>query len=186
MGSAKHDQRRAGFNKSLKALIPFRNPIRPRFDTSQDSLPTDLRQTVHEAIRSWLGKTPSRRTRVAYWRDLSQFLDFMKLDPSQPEMLLSIHPSHVAAWRDAMKQRGYTNATIRRRMIAVRALYSYFQLYGYVGSNPAHSKLVKAPTVPRDGKTVGLSSASCRLLLDAPDTTTPSGIRDRAILAEFV
>jgi integrase/recombinase XerD len=37
--------------------------------------------------------------------------------------------------------------------------------------------------VPRDGKTVGLSPRDCRRLLDAPDPTTPVGLRDRAILA---
>jgi integrase/recombinase XerD len=37
--------------------------------------------------------------------------------------------------------------------------------------------------VPRDGKTVGLSPADCRRLLDAPSTQTPVGARDRALLA---
>ena len=40
---------------------------------------------------------------------------------------------------------------------------------------------VTAPGVPRDGTTVGLSPCDCRRLMDAPDLTTPLGIRDRAI-----
>lgn len=54
--------------------------------------------------------------------------------------------------------------------------------YGYAGANPAHSDFVAAPAVPRDGKTVGLSPADCRRLLEAPKTDTPVGLRDRALL----
>lgn len=68
-------------------------------------------------------------------------------------------------------------------MTALRSLFSYLQTYGYTGANPAHSKFVDTPPVPRDGKTVGLSPQECRRLLDAPDSSTPVGIRDRAILA---
>ena len=37
--------------------------------------------------------------------------------------------------------------------------------------------------MPRDGKTVGLSVADCRRLLNAPNPETPVGVRDRAIIA---
>src|SRR5207248_6019939 len=65
----------------------------------------------------------------------------------------------------------------------LRSLFSYLQTYGYTGANPAHSDFVEAPAVPRDGKTVGMLPEECRRLIDAPNTTTPAGIRDRAILA---
>lgn len=68
-------------------------------------------------------------------------------------------------------------------MTSLRALFSYLQVYGYCGGNPAHSDFVEAPAVPRDGKTVGLSPEDCRRILDAPDRDTPSGVRDAAILA---
>ncbi len=57
------------------------------------------------------------------------------------------------------------------------------QTYGYLGANSAHSNFVDAPSAPRDGKTVGLAPADCRRLLDAPDITTPIGVRYRALLA---
>jgi integrase/recombinase XerD len=68
-------------------------------------------------------------------------------------------------------------------MTTLRSLFSYLQTYGYLGANPAHSDFVNAPSVPRDGKTVGLAPPDCRRLLDAPDPSTPVGIRDRAMLA---
>lgn len=84
--------------------------------------------------------------------------------------------------RDAMRESGFANATIRRKMTALRSLFSYLQVYGYVGANPAHGKFVSAPAVPRDGKTVGLFPKECRRLLQAPGPSTPEGIRDRALL----
>jgi integrase/recombinase XerD len=98
-----------------------------------------------------------------------------------------------------------TNSSIRRKLTALRSLFSYLQTYGYSGANPAHGKFVAAPAVARDGKTVGLSPHDCRRLLDAPRVMEeikpkrgkrpqapaeppawiilPTGIRDRAMLA---
>jgi integrase/recombinase XerD len=77
--------------------------------------------------------------------------------------------------------------TIRRKLTALRSLFSYLQTYGYSGANPAHGKFVKAPAVPRDGKTVALSPHDCRRLLEAPEgkpeLATPVDCRDRAMLA---
>ena len=162
-------------------LVAMENSV-PAFERIVEQNPR-LRERLKEAVDGWLQKTPSHHTRTNYRRDLEQFLRFCRIDTERLEQLVQIRPSHVATWRDTMKQSGLANATIRRKMTAIRALYSYLQVYGYVGANPAHGKFVKAPSVPRDGKTVGLSAAACRLLLDAPDDKIPMGVRDRAILA---
>jgi integrase/recombinase XerD len=143
----------------------------------------DLRARFTEACEAWLAKSPSKDTRTNYARDVAQFLNFIGADPSHLEVLASVRPSQVAAWRDQLWEQGRTNSSIMRKMTAVRSLYSYLQTYGYTGVNPAHSDFVDAPAVPRDGKTVGLSSEDCRRLLEAPDATTPVGLRDRAMLA---
>jgi integrase/recombinase XerD len=143
----------------------------------------DARAVVRSAVDGWLLKTPSPHTRINYARDLRQFLEFTGVDAHECERLTTILPQHVAAWRDHLRERGATNSTIRRKLTALRSLFSYLQVYGYTGANPAHSKFVAAPAVPRDGKTVGLSPEDCRRLLEAPDLETPAGVRDRAMLA---
>ncbi len=137
---------------------------------------------MQQAVLGWLTKTPSAETRENYTRDLHQFLDFHGIARSHHDELTTVLPSHVAAWRDHLRERGSANSTIRRKLTALRSLFSYLQVYGYTGANPAHGKFVKAPAVSRDGKTVGLSPRDCRRLLDAPDRSTPAGIRDRALL----
>ena len=143
----------------------------------------DLRVLFTEACRAWLAKSPSKDTRSNYARDVRQFFTFVGGDPTHLELLASIRPAQVAAWRDELSSKGLTNSSIVRKMTAIRSLYSYLQTYGYAGVNPAHSDFVDAPAVPRDGKTVGLCPEDCRRLLDVPDGSTPVGIRDRAMLA---
>ena len=155
----------------------------PAFDGRGHLTHLQLRVRILEARHAWLSRSPSSKTRENYGRDLSQFLHFMGAGPEEVESLLTIRPTHVAAWRDYLTNQGRSNATVLRKMTVLRSLFSYLQTYGYTGANPAHSDFVQAPAVPRDGKTVGLSSTDCRRLLDSPDPETPAGVRDRAILA---
>lgn len=170
--------------------LPIHNPPPPSsdrpipaFETSPNLTDRDLRGRMAEACRAWLTRSPSLDTRQNYARDLHQFLTFLRVPANRPEALASVRPHHVAAWRDFLRERGLANSSIRRKMTALRSLFSYLKTYGYMGANPAHSDFVDAPAVPRDGKTVGLSPRECRQLMDAPDPMTPVGIRDRAILA---
>ncbi len=99
------------------------------------------------------------------------------------EELALIRPAQIASWRDALLAKGLTNRSVSRKLTVVRSLYSYLSAYGFSGANPAHSKFVASPPVPRDGRTLGLSPEDCRRLIDAPPDDTPQGMRDRALLA---
>ena len=151
--------------------------------TISDVSGQDSRRQFQEALTAWLMRSPSQDTRSNYSRDLRQFCEFAGIGPDQLDRLTQVVPWQVAAWRDHLRERGMTNSTIRRKMTVLRSMFSFLQSYGHTGPNPAHSDFVSAPSVPRDGKTVGLTPAECRLLLDAPDPTKPSGVRDRALLA---
>ena len=167
--------------KSNTELVPIER-LAPAFERVPDENP-QLRLMMQEMLAGWLARSDSEHTRVSYQRDIKQFMDYSLFDMEAPEQLVRVRPQHVAAWRDELKASGYTNASIRRKLTTLRACFSYLQVYGYIGANPAHGKYVKAPSVPRDGKTVGLSPKACRLLLEAADAYTPVGVRDRAILA---
>lgn len=151
-----------------------------------DSSPTSgiiSTNPLRDACRSWLMKSPSADTRSNYERDLAQFLAYCGYQKDELSILPQVRPLQVAAWRDALRELGLTNSSIRRKMTVLRSLFSYLQTYGYVGANPAHSDFVAAPAVPRDGKTVGLTPEDCRRLLEAPSYETPIGNRDRALIA---
>jgi integrase/recombinase XerD len=165
-------------------------------DSSEASLPT-VADKMRAGCQAWLAKSTSLDTRSNYKRDVQQFLSFASVPSDRPEALADIGPTQVAAWRDSLKQAGRENASIRRKMTALRSLFSYLQTYGAIGQNPAHGDFVDAPAVARDGKTVALSPQDCRRLLDAPPTkiaksrddemfeelALPIGVRDRALFA---
>lgn len=166
-------------------------PVLNEYDPS--AMPTPGGQ-IAAASRAWLLKSPSADTRSNYARDVQQFLAFLGIGHDQPEQLAGVRPEHVTRWRDHLQAQGLTNSSVRRKMTAVRSLFSYLHSYGYAGKNPAHGDFVQAPAVPRDGKTVGLSPEHCRRLLNAPAVEVwddkiqqyvplPTGIRDRALLA---
>ena len=161
-----------------------------------ESTAPGLAGQIARACQAWLMKSPSPDTRSNYERDIKQFLAFVKVEGYEPEKLAGIRPEHVMRWRDHLLVEGLTNSSVRRKMTALRSLFSYLQSYGYAGTNPAHGDFVDAPSAPRDGKTVALSPADCRRLLDAPieklvkelpdgrkEIALPAGTRDRALFA---
>jgi integrase/recombinase XerD len=190
----KWDMRSKTSNNAINSKTDSRNsasgtvpatvdPLPPAFGGAPHQSGQDLRRLMDQAVQGWLSKSPSAATRENYARDLRQFLDYRGIPRSHLESLATVLPTEVAAWRDHLRSQSAANSTIRRKLTALRSLFSYLQVYGYTGANPAHGKFVKAPAVPRDGKTVGLSPRDCRRLLEVADTNTPSGLRDRALLA---
>ncbi len=95
-----------------------------------------------DAIAAWLRKTPSPNTTKSYAGDLSQFFRFLGLAPHESGRLAEVRPIHVSVWRDQLKQNVMANATIRRKLTTLRALFSYLQNCGLVAINPAHGKFV--------------------------------------------
>jgi integrase/recombinase XerD len=145
--------------------------------------PFALRRQLGEAFHAWLTRSPSAETRDGYSRDLFQFLDFAEIPSEAWERLAEVRPATVAAFRDHLLAAGLSNTTVSRKLSVLRSLYSYLRAYGYTGANPADTAFVAAPAAPRDGKTVAITPADCRRLLDFPTPDTPEGVRDRAILA---
>lgn len=127
---------------------------------------------------------PSRPTsRPAYVNDVPQIFVSAGLAPDKWEASPAFRSGDVTTWRDALQSACQTNATVRRKLTAVRSLYSYFRAHRPLRRDPPHDTFVKAPTVAKDRKTPGLSLEECRRLVDAPQPETPAGIRDRAMLA---
>ncbi|PHQ31503.1 tyrosine-type recombinase/integrase [Rhodopirellula bahusiensis] len=172
------------------------NALPPAFG---GALPTDLvelRPMIEGAFEAWLNKTESTATRTAYRNDVVQFLKFCGIQPEQIEEMTQIVPDDVTKWRDHLLASGgrtvgnrepapASNATVARKITSLRSFFSFLQVGGYRGGNPAHPNFVNAPSVPDEGVTPAIHPKSLGLLLNCPDEETPAGIRDRAILAVF-
>ncbi len=125
-------------------------------------------------LRAERGLSP--HTIRAYSTDLRQFLEWAERTKVDP--LATTHRV-LRRYLAEMDAAGYARRTIARRLAAVRSFYAYLIDREVIDTDP--SSVLATPKVPRRlPKTVAESDLSA--LLDAPDTTTPAGLRDRALL----
>jgi site-specific recombinase XerD len=93
--------------------------------------------------------------------------------------------AHLIAWRKHLESRAVSGATIRRKLAAISSLFEYLCEKNAVTHNPV--KGVKRPKVDSyEGKTPALGDHQARALLNAPDSETLKGKRDRAILSTLL
>jgi integrase/recombinase XerD len=154
----------------------------------------------------WFANLKNPNTRRAYQNDVKEFMAFVGI--SKPEEFRKVTRAHVIAWRDEVERREYLRgssqiaaplfdnpdetqevqiknpsaATIRRKLSALSSLFDYLCESNAVTHNPV--KGVKRPNEGSyEGKTPALGDSQARALLNAPDTDTLKGKRDKAMIA---
>jgi integrase/recombinase XerD len=117
------------------------------------------------------------RTVEAYRRDLVDFASFAAgRGAGGPE---AVSRATVSLYLLALRRRGLSPATVRRRAASLRAWYRFLLREAAVGADPTVD--LAPPRLPRRLPRV-LSVGEVKRLLAAPDPTTPEGLRDRALL----
>ncbi len=135
--------------------VPEEHPAdsAPAFSKQPIANREELRRKLGEACTAWLLKSQSYETRSGYSRELAQFLLFCGMPRGEWEFLVTLRPSHVAAWRDSLLERGLTNSSVSRKLSVVRSLFGYLRNYGYAGANPADTAVERRPPPDRsEGK----------------------------------
>ena len=131
----------------------------------------------------WFANLGNKATRRAYENALGDFMRFTGIARSGE--FRSVTRAHVIAWRDDLLARTLSGMTIRHRLAALSSLFEYLCEKNAVTHNPV--KGVKRPAVDSyEGKTPALGDHQARALLDAPDSTSLKGKRDRAMLATLL
>ena len=118
----------------------------------------------------------SPHTVTAYASDLSGFLRWA--DKAGIHVLDADHRS-LRLYLAELDRARYARRTIARRLAAVRSFYRYLVRTGTLPASPA--AVLSTPRVPKRLPAIGPADL-VEQLLQAPDTSTPLGIRDRAIL----
>lgn len=118
----------------------------------------------------------SPNTVRAYGTDLSGYIEWasrMKLDPFR------LSHREIRMYLAEMDRAGYARRTIARRLSSVRAWFGYLTHEELIPADPSLALL--SPKLPaRLPKLV--AGDVLEQLLSAPDTSTPTGLRDVAIL----
>ena len=116
-------------------------------------------------------------TRQAYYRAINQFLAWC--DQGGFQALEDIEPITVAAY---IERHPGSAATKKQHMAAIRMLFSYLTEKGVLAMNPARE--VQTERFSRlNGKTPAFHEGEVATLLAAIDSSSPVGLRDRALLA---
>lgn len=127
----------------------------------------------------------------AYLNDIAQFCRYLSKGPgaiedtgteSAPPSLETLRKAgrnDVRAFLGHVRLGGASARTAARKLASVRAVYKFYTAIGELADNPA--RLLRSPRIPRD-LPGALSIPEVTALVEAPDTSDPIGLRDRAIL----
>lgn len=118
----------------------------------------------------------SSHTVRAYGADLRRYHEW-----AESQGVDALGPTHreLRRYLAALDSAGYSRRTIGRRLASLRSFLRYLHDHQLIASDP--SAIVATPQVGRSLPTI-LSDEAVRAVLDAPDPSTPVGLRDRAIL----
>jgi integrase/recombinase XerD len=141
-------------------------------------------------MRSWLApftdyltleRGLSENTRIAYQRDVGEFLSF-ELARGIPDVDGIARDDIADYLLDGKERHGFAPATLARRLVAIRIFARFLQEEGITTDN-----IAEALDSPKIWRTLPgmLSLAEVTQLLAAPDTRTTEGLRDKAILEVF-
>jgi integrase/recombinase XerD len=121
-------------------------------------------------------------TRKAYLNATRRFAEWCEARGLHE--LAQVEPFHVAAFVKEL-QRQFSAPTVKQYLAALRMLFDWLVTGHIIETNPAHA--VRGPRyVVTKGKTPVLAADEARAVLDAIDTGTVTGLRDRALIGVMV
>ena len=125
----------------------------------------------------WLQDGLAASSLASYRRDLATWSAW--LERHAHKSLLAAERTDVEAFLAAQVQKKAKIASINRRLSTLRRFYRLHAAQATIGADP--TLRVKSPKLPRSLPR-NLSEDQVAALLGAPDTGTPLGLRDRAML----
>lgn len=137
-----------------------------------------LRTSFLESLRV-RGQAPA--TLRARSQSLTTF--YLWLTHAGIDDLREVNREHVRAYQLALTQRGLTTYTLHAKLIGLRRFFEHLETIDAILVNPCAGLLL--PKLEDRLPRAVLSQAEARHVLDAPDTQSKKGIRDRAILELF-
>lgn len=158
-------------------LIPV-----PSADLAPVGLFAPMPAASRRALEFFSAQINNDHTRKAYLNAAREFAAWC--EGHGIATLAEVQPVHVAAYVKELQ--GEASApTVKQRLAALRMLFDWLVTGQEIAMNPAHS--VRGPKHSvKKGKTPVLSAAEARLLLDAIETDSLIGLRDRALIGLMV
>lgn len=127
-----------------------------------------------------LAKNAASHTVRAYRADLAQFLGYVETQPELgPGNLHLVERKHCRAYLSELQQGEYKRASLARKLASLRAFCRWAKRQGYVVGDPT----IDIITIKQEERLPQfLRLREMDALLDAPDLTSPDGLRDKALM----
>jgi len=127
-------------------------------------------------------KSASPLTLISYRKDLDQFFDFLAQSRGLGREVLTtevLNHRSVREYIANMQNQDLSTATMARKLAALRSFVKYLCRENVLSGNP-----IANVATPKQEKKLPrfLYPVETEMLIEAPDTSTVQGIRDRAIL----
>jgi site-specific recombinase XerD len=130
-----------------------------------------------QSAAPFVNKSVSEETRRAYRHAVSEFFQFAGMKhPAE------VVPNDVVLWRDCLRSRKKSAATVAFKLSVVRSFFEYLKAAGAISLNPASTKLVSPPELPSEPAGRALTAKEVRYLLSGPDREKAEGARDYALM----
>src|SRR3989338_767006 len=134
-----------------------------------------LDRHIHKFINYLeIEKNASKHTVTNYKIDLKEFSGSIKDKPIE-----QITHLDVRLFLARMKEKNFSKRSIARKMACIRSFFKFLYREGYIKSNPSVSLLT--PKIEKK-LPLFLSADDVVKLLESPDPSEDTGLRDRAIL----
>ena len=138
-----------------------------------------ITQKIDEEL-IWLENFISTDTKKTYQAAIKKFCNISSIQNF--DQFRKVESIHIIKFRDELRKNGESNATINNRLSALSSLFKHLIEKQVVKKNPVYG--VKAMKKNyRKVKSRLMSDIEVKAMLDAPDTTTLIGLRDKAILS---
>ena len=118
----------------------------------------------------------AKNTQAAYLEDLEdfwQFLDSLKINSPG-----KVDHKKLTDYARVLKKRKMAETSVARHFSSLRAYYKFLVMEGHLSEDP--TQFLDSPKLPASLPKI-LNFEDIELLLDAIDTETPLGLRDRAM-----
>ncbi|MDP6836465.1 MAG: site-specific tyrosine recombinase XerD [Candidatus Marinimicrobia bacterium] len=120
----------------------------------------------------------SPNTLEAYEHDLTRYLTFIERD-KHLDSINDIRPGHIREYIRTLSDLQLMATSVRRNFSVVRSYHSFLVDEEYATLNPA--ELLTAPKIPQKLPVI-LSVEEVDAILEVIDSSTASGLRDRAMI----
>ena len=140
------------------------------------ALPADSALIAAYLERAWAEQGLARQTLDSYRRDLDGLARWVR---GQGGHLLVVQREHLFAYLSERSRRQYATRSNARLLSSLRGFYAQQLRLGAIAEDP--TALLESPKLGRS-LPKALSESDVDALLRAPDISTPTGLRDRAMV----